>query len=83
MYYLTHNWENKWFHTVLKGICPKVKAGLEFELAYFDVAVQHVSHYAKVTPPTLFEKKLTIIADIRVIHVRLVGWLDFMAYQPL
>ena len=33
-------------HTFPKGISPKVNviALLEFELAYYDVAVQHISH---------------------------------------
>ena len=41
-YYLTHRWENKGVHTFTKGICPKMNviARLEFELAYYDSAVQ-------------------------------------------
>ena len=37
----------------LKGISQKVKvmARLEFELAYFEVAVQHFSHYTMETHP--------------------------------
>ena len=47
-YYLTHSWGDKGVHTTLKNICPKVNviARLEFELAYYHVAVQHISHYA-------------------------------------
>ena len=39
-------------HTFLKGITSKVNpiAWLEFELAYYNVAVQHVSNNAMVTP---------------------------------
>ena len=38
------------------GICPKVNviARLAFELTYYDVAVQHVSHYATKIPHLLF-----------------------------
>ena len=34
-------------HTFLKNICPKVNviAQLEFELAYYDSAVQRFNHY--------------------------------------
>ena len=44
-------------YTFPKGISPKVNviAWLEFELAYYDVKVQHVNHYATRahTPPVL------------------------------
>ena len=35
------------FHAFPKGIIPKVNfiARLEFELTYYDVVVQHVSHH--------------------------------------
>ena len=38
-------------HTFSKGISPKVSviARLGFELAYYDIAVQHVNHYATWT----------------------------------
>ena len=38
-------------HTFAKSICPKVNVmvQLEFELAYYNVAVQHISHYAMAT----------------------------------
>ena len=41
--------------TFPKGISLKtnIKAWLVFELAYYDVAIQHVNHYAKRTPPNL------------------------------
>ena len=40
------------FHTFSKGICQKVnvKARLEFELIYYNVKVQPVSHYNTWTP---------------------------------
>ena len=43
-YYLTHSWEDKGVHTFPKGICPKVNviARLEYELAYYDSAVQQL-----------------------------------------
>ena len=49
MYYLTHSWV---VSTFSKGIRPKVNviAELEFELAYYNVPIKHVSHYAQETP---------------------------------
>ena len=40
-------------HTFSKGISLKVNrlARLEFELIYYDVAVQYISHYATKTLP--------------------------------
>ena len=48
-YYLTH----KGVHTFPKGICPKVNviARLEYELAYYDSAVNRFNHYTTRTPP--------------------------------
>ena len=49
-YDLTHDWSrNKNVHIFLKCIRKKVNviARLEFELAYYDVAVLYVSHYAR------------------------------------
>ena len=45
----------KEFHAFPKGINPKVNkmAQLEFELAYFEAAVQHISHDATTAPPDL------------------------------
>ena len=39
---------DKEVHTLPKDISPKINviAWLAFELAYYDFAVQHVSHYA-------------------------------------
>ena len=46
---------NKGFHTYPEGIISKVNAiaRLEFEYAYYEVAVQHVSHYATKIPPSM------------------------------
>ena len=37
-------------HIFLKSINPKVNVmeRLEFELAYFDITVEHVSHYSDI-----------------------------------
>ena len=45
--------KNEEVHTFLNDIRPKVNvlARLEFDHAYFDVAVQHISHYAMGTLP--------------------------------
>ena len=45
--------EDKEVHTFPKSISSKVNviASLEFEHAYYDVAVLHVSHDATGTPP--------------------------------
>ena len=47
--------EDKEVYTFPKGLSPKVNmiAPLEFELAYHDIAVQHVSHDTMGTPPSL------------------------------
>ena len=52
-YYLTHSREDKGLNTFLKGIYPKVNviARPEFELAYYDSAVQRFNHYTTRTPP--------------------------------
>ena len=49
-YYLTRCWKNEGVHTF-----PEVNliAQQEFELAYYDSAVQHFTHYTKGTPNTL------------------------------
>ena len=43
---------DKWVHTFLKGINPRVNVieQLEFELVYNDFAVHHFNHYATETP---------------------------------
>ena len=45
--------EDKGVHTFPKGICPKVNviARLEYELTYYDSAVQRFNHYTTRTPP--------------------------------
>ena len=55
-YYLTHSWEDKGVHTFPRGICPKVnvKAQLEFELAYYNSAVNCFNHYTTRTSPYIF-----------------------------
>ena len=74
---------DKGLHTFPIGISPKVNvvAGLEFELAYYDVTVQHFSHYHTVTPPIfsavfkgffctrLFGIKYFYLIEIILIHV--------------
>ena len=41
-----------WFHTFPKGFSLKMNliVRLEFKLAYFEAAVQYLSHYATKTP---------------------------------
>ena len=53
--YLNHSSWDIWVHISLKGISPKVnvKAQLEFELAYFETAVQHFNYYITVTHPPI------------------------------
>ena len=48
-------------HTLLKDISPKVNviAWLEFELAFCDVAVQHVSHF----PAQLYDIKYSYLQN--------------------
>ena len=52
-YYLTHSREDRLFHAFPKVICSKVNviALLEFELAYYDSAVQRFNHYTTGTSP--------------------------------
>ena len=52
LYYLTDNWGVMGLCTFPKSIRPKVNviAQLEFELAYYVVSIQLVSHYATGTP---------------------------------
>ena len=52
-YNLTHIWG--WIRGILSfngGISPKLNiiTGLVFELADYDVGIQHVNHYTMVTP---------------------------------
>ena len=59
---------------------PKVNVivQLEFDLVYYDSAVQCFNHYAMGTP---LEQEYTINDKL----FALIGliWLNFMAYQPL
>ena len=53
-YYLTDSWgEDKGVYIFPKGISPKenIIAWLGFELAYYNVIVQHISHCATETTP--------------------------------
>ena len=56
-YYLTNGWENNRLDTVSKGIYPNSNeiAQIEFELAYYDVAVQFVSYNISNTLPRLLQ----------------------------
>ena len=53
-YYLTQSKGDKWVHTFPKSISLKgsIIARLEFELIYYNVAVQHIINYTMRTPPT-------------------------------
>ena len=57
-YYLIHSWGDKWIYTFLKNISSKVisMVRLEFELASYDIAVQHF-RYIMRTPYWLLEIK--------------------------
>ena len=50
---LFNNWADMGVHTFPKGICRKVNviARLEYELAYYDSAVQRFNHNTTRTPP--------------------------------
>ena len=52
-YYLIHSWDDKEVQAFAEATCPKVNliARLEFELAYYDSAVQRFNHYTTKTPP--------------------------------
>ena len=58
-WYLTHSWDNKTVHTFPRGIYSKVNvtAWLGFELAYFEAAVQHISHFDMRTLSHLVRKE--------------------------
>ena len=55
-YYLTQTWEDWRVYIFSKDISPKVNiiVQLEFELAYFDIAVQLFSYYASGIPSYSF-----------------------------
>ena len=46
--------EDERVHTFSNGISPKfnIKPWLEFELANYDIAIQHVNHHTMETSPT-------------------------------
>ena len=52
---LTHSWKGGDFIPFPRGISPKVNVipQLDFELIYYDVAVQHINHHLKGTAPHL------------------------------
>ena len=68
-YYLTHSWEDKWVHTFPKCILLVIPR-LEFELAYYDSAVNCFNHYTAKTPPRLMIKQNYIILIITILLVR-------------
>ena len=63
--YLTHSWKDKGVHTFPKGICPKVtvRARVEYELAYYDSAVNRFNHYTTRTPPNEIEYMMLANSD--------------------
>ena len=65
-YYLTHSWEDKGVHTFPKGIFPKVNviAWLEYELAYYDSAVQRFNHYTTRTPPIVLLSLVLFVKSV-------------------
>ena len=56
LYYLTQSWKDKGFLPFPRNISSKVnaKVRLEFELPYYNVAIQHVSDYTTGTLPPRF-----------------------------
>ena len=70
-------------HTFFKGISPKVNviARLEFELAYYDIIVQHVSHYATGDlHPNYFDGKL--ICNYVLYSLNAVSLLSGTTFNP-
>ena len=51
-YYLTDCWRDKRFHTFTKIISLKMNIimQLEFELAYYNLEILHISHYTPEIP---------------------------------
>ena len=76
--YLTHWWEDKRVHTFPKGICPKF--GLEFELAYYDSAVQHFNHYTKRTSTFFYVILFLILRGLYWIWLNIV-WMRFLVFH--
>ena len=80
-HYLTHSWEDKGVHTFPKGICPNVNviARLEYELAYYDSAVQRFNHYTTRTPPRL-DVRLSVYAYMSAfVREWVCGWVWSLA----
>ena len=77
--YLTYYWEEKdGDYNFPKGICPKVNVivRLEFELAYYDSAVQRFIHYATRTP----RNNAWPLLNCRVHDYKQIGsWYDFLS----
>ena len=60
-------WEDKRVHVILESISLKVNVivRLDFELAYYDVAVQLASRYATETPLPLFWGKVNMTSPLQ------------------
>ena len=58
--YLTPSWLDNGAHIFPKCVCLKVNVivQLEFEIAYYDSAVQHFNHYTMITPASIIGKFL-------------------------
>ena len=83
-YYLTYSWWNKKINNFPKGICVKmnIKVYLEFELAYFEVAVQHFSHNAMGASPNRLKYCYTILKilfNINCLHT--VKWFRVLQFN--
>ena len=69
-YSLTQSWEDMGIHTVPQSIYTKVNVivCLEFELTYYDPAVQRFAHYTKGTPP-IPTKQLSYASNVITIEI--------------
>ena len=63
MMLFTHSWEDKGVRTFPKGICPKVIviARLEFELAYYDSAVQRFNQLSVYLAHSFLENTCNLV----------------------
>ena len=79
MYYSSHSLGDKEVHIFSKGISSKVNeiARPEFELSYYGVAVQHVSHYATVTYPHINSVDKTILQSCELFKLRFLLQVQF------
>ena len=71
MYYLTINGEDKEVHAFSMGISPKVNVivWLDLQLAFYNEAVQYISHYAAGTPSlilALFQTKVFLVNNYKI-----------------